>query len=133
MEAWDGWSFDRIYLLVVAAAFVLIGGQVFLFHWRAAFHKWTMYGPVLLAPVVVAAGIVGAAVRDGWLGWAVLSVFALGIADGAVGVFEHFRGIAARIGGFSLRNVMSGPPPFLPMAFLALSASGLLALLWQSL
>jgi hypothetical protein len=132
MDAWDGWPFARVYLLLVALAFVVIGLQVLLFHWRAAFRRLTMYGPVLLAPVLVLAGVLGAVKRDGILGWIVLAVFALGIVDGFVGVAEHLRGIARRIGGFSLRNLMSGPPPLLPVAFMALALSGGLALVWKA-
>jgi hypothetical protein len=133
MDAWDGWPFARLYMLLVALAFAVIGLQVLLFHWRAAFRRWTMYGPVLLAPVLVVAGIAGAIQRDSALGWIVLAVFALGIVDGLVGVFEHLRGIARRIGGFSLRNLMSGPPPLLPVAFTALALTGALALVWEAL
>jgi hypothetical protein len=133
MEAWDGWPFARLYLLLVALAFVVIGLQVLLFHWRAAFRRWTMYGPVLLAPILVLAGVVGAVRRDGWLGWIALAIFGLGIVDGLVGIFEHLRGISRRIGGFSLRNLMSGPPPLLPVAFTALALTGALALMWEGL
>jgi hypothetical protein len=133
MEAWDGWPFARLYLLLVALAFVVIGLQVLLFHWRAAFRRWTMYGPVLLAPILVLAGVVGAVRRDGWLGWIALAIFGLGIVDGLVGIFEHLRGIARRIGGFALRNLMSGPPPLLPVAFTALALTGALALMWEGL
>jgi hypothetical protein len=133
VDAWDGWPFARVYLLLVALAFAVVGLQVLLFHWRAAFRRLTMYGPVLLAPVLVLAGMVGALKRDGALGWIVLAVFALGIVDGLVGVFEHLRGIARRIGGFSLRNLMSGPPPLLPVAFTALALTGALALVWEAL
>lgn len=132
MDAWEGWSFARLYMLLVALAFVVIGLQVLLFHWRAGFGHRTMYGPVLLAPVIVAAGVVGAFQRDGVLGWIVLAVFALGVVDGLVGIFEHWRGIARRVGGFSLRNLMSGPPPLLPVAFTALACTGVLALLWEA-
>jgi hypothetical protein len=133
MEAWDGWPFARVYMLLVALAFAVIGLQVLLFHWRAAFRRLTMYGPVLLAPVLVAAGVVGALERDGVVGWIVLAVFAFGVVDGLVGVVEHLRGIARRIGGFSLRNLMSGPPPLLPVAFMALALTGALALVWEAL
>jgi hypothetical protein len=133
MDSWDGWPFARLYMLLVALAFVAIGLQVLLFHWRAGFRRWTMYGPVLLAPVLVFAGVLGAVQRDGILGWIVVAVFALGIVDGLVGVFEHLRGIARRIGGFSLRNLMSGPPPLLPVAFVALALTGALALVWEAL
>jgi hypothetical protein len=132
VDAWDGWPFARLYMLLVALAFAVIGLQVLLFHWRAAFRRLTMYGPVLLAPVLVLAGIVGAFQRDGVLGWIVLAVFALGVVDGLVGIFEHLRGIARRIGGFSLRNLMSGPPPLLPVAFMALALTGALALVWEA-
>jgi hypothetical protein len=132
MDAWDGWPFARLYMLLVALAFVVIGVQVLLFHWRAGFRSLTMYGPVLLAPVIVLAGVIGAFQRDGLLGWIVLAVFAFGIVDGLVGVFEHWRGIARRIGGFSLRNLMSGPPPLLPVAFMALALTGALALVWEA-
>jgi hypothetical protein len=132
MDAWDGWPFARVYMLLVALAFVVIGLQVLLFHWRAAFRSWTMYGPVLLAPLIAVAGVVAAIQRDGLLGWLVLAVFALGILDGLVGIFEHWRGIARRIGGFSLRNLMSGPPPLLPVAFMALALTGALALVWEA-
>jgi hypothetical protein len=133
VEAWDGWPFARLYMLLVALAFVVIGLQVLLFHWRAGFRRWTMYGPILLAPVIVLAGIAGALQRDGSLGWIALSVFGLGILDGLVGIFEHLRGIARRIGGFTLRNLMSGPPPLLPVAFTALALTGALALMWEAL
>jgi hypothetical protein len=133
MDAWDGWPFARLYMLLVALAFLVIGLQVLLFHWRAGFRRLTMYGPVLLAPVLVLAGMVGAIQRDGLVGWVVLAVFALGILDGIIGIAEHLRGIARRIGGFSLRNLMSGPPPLLPVAFMALALTGLLALAWEAL
>jgi hypothetical protein len=133
MDAWDGWPFARLYMLLVALAFAVVGLQVLLFHWRAGFRRLTMYGPVLLAPVLVLAGVVGALQRDGFVGWAVLAVFALGILDGIIGIAEHLRGIARRIGGFSLRNLMSGPPPLLPVAFMALALTGALALVWEAL
>jgi hypothetical protein len=133
MDAWDGWPFARLYMLLVALAFLVVGLQVLLFHWRAAFRRLTMYGPVLLAPVIVVAGVLGALKRDGPLGWIVLAVFALGIIDGLVGIVEHLRGISRRIGGFSLRNLMSGPPPLLPVAFMALALTGALALVWEAL
>jgi hypothetical protein len=133
MDAWDGWPFARFYVLFVAAAFLMLGTQVLLFHLRAAFHKWTMYGPVLMAPVLAVAGVVAAITREGWLGWAALAVFGLGVLDGLVGIYEHLSGIARRIGGFSPRNLVGGPPPLLPAMFTALAFSGGLAMLWGAL
>ena len=133
MDGWSGWDFQRFYLLFVAAAFTLLGLQVLLFHWRAAFKKWTMYGPVLLAPVLAAAGVVGSVSREGWLGVAVLVVFAVGVLDGLIGVYEHLHGVAERIGGFTLRNLVAGPPVLLPVTFTALAVSGGLAVVWGAL
>ena len=133
MDAWDGWPFARFYVLFVAAAFLMLGTQVFLFHWRAAFHKWTMYIPVLGAPALTVAGIAAALQRDGWIGWAALAFFAVGVVDGLIGIVEHLRGIAARIGGFSPRNLVAGPPPLLPAMFTALAVSGGLAMVWGAL
>jgi hypothetical protein len=133
MDGWGGWDFQRFYVSFVGVAFALLGLQVLLFHWRAAFKKWTMYGPVLLSPVLAAAGVVGALTRDGWIGWAALVVFGLGVVDGLVGIYEHARGIAGRIGGFSLRNLVAGPPVLLPVMFTALALTGALGLIWGAL
>ena len=133
MDTWDGWGFQRFYLLFVGAAFLMLGLQVLLFHWRAAFRKWTMYGPVLVAPVLAAAGVVAAITRDGLIGWVALGVFGFGVVDGMIGLYEHLRGIGERIGGFTLRNLVAGPPPLLPAMFMALAVSGGLAIVWGAL
>ncbi len=39
MDAWDGWPFARVYMLLVALAFAVIGLQVLLFHRRAGFRR----------------------------------------------------------------------------------------------
>jgi hypothetical protein len=133
MEAWQGWDFQRFYLLFVGAAFLLLGLQVFLFHWRAAFSRRTMYLPVLAAPLLALAAIVAAITREDPIGWIAVAVFAVGILGGLVGVYEHLRGIGYRIGGFSARNLVAGPPPLLPATFAAFAFSGGLAVLWGAL
>jgi hypothetical protein len=130
METWDGWDFQRFYLLFVGAAFVLLGLQVFLFHWRAAFARPTMYLPVLAAPLLAVAAIVAAISRYGALGWIAVVVFAVGVLGGLIGVYEHLKGIGYRVGGFSLRNLVAGPPPLLPATFAAVAFSAGLAVLW---
>jgi hypothetical protein len=130
MDPWVGWPYARAYLILVAVAFLVIGAQVFLFHWRAAFRSKAMYGPVLMAPVISAAGLVGAVTREGWIGWAVAAVFALGVLDGLLGIVLHLRGVARRVGGFTLRNLLDGPPVLLAVAFTALAVTSGLAVLW---
>jgi len=130
MDAWNGWPYARLYLLLVAAAFLVVGGQVLLLHWRAAFRAKAMYGPVVLAPIIAAAGIAAAITRGNAIGWTALLVFAAGFVEGVIGVVLHLRGTAQRIGGFTLRNLMAGPPPLLPVAFAALAVTGGLAIVW---
>ena len=133
MDAWDGWPYARAYLLLVALAFLVVGGQVYLFHLRAAFRAKSMYGPVIMAPLIAAAGAVGAVTREGAIGWIVFVVFASGFLEGAYGTVLHLRGIAARVGGFTLRNLTTGPPPLLPLAFSALGLTGALAVAWEAM
>jgi len=133
MDPWDGWPFARLYLLLVAIAFLVVGGQVFLFHWRAAFRSKAMYGPVIMAPIIAAAGVVAAIARNDVIGWTAIAIFSLGLLDGLVGLVLHLRGTAARVGGFTVRNLTAGPPPLLPLAFAALALTGGLAVVWQAL
>ena len=132
MDAWDGWPFARLYLLLVAVAFLVVGGQVFLFHWRAAFRAQTMYLPVVAAPLLAAAGVGTAIARNDAVGWTAVVIFAVGVLGGLLGAVLHLRGVAARIGGFTLRNLTTGPPPLLPVAFAALALTGGLAVVWQA-
>lgn len=55
MDAWDGWPFARVYLALLAVAFLVFGSQVLLLHWRGAFRSRAMYSPVVLAPVIALA------------------------------------------------------------------------------
>lgn len=132
MDAWDGWPFARLYLVLVAVAFVVVGAQAFLLHWRAAFRSKAMYGPVIVAPIVAVAGVATAVVRNDVIGWGAIAIFAIGLLDGLIGLILHLRGIADRVGGFTLRNLTVGPPPLLPLAFAALALTGGLAVAWQT-
>ncbi len=132
MTGWDGWPFARLYLLLVAVAFLVVGAQVFLYHWRAAFRSRAMYGPVVMAPIIAAAGVAAAIVRNDVVGWASVAVFAIGLINGLIGLAMHLQGIARRIGGFTLRNLTAGPPPLLPLAFAALALTGGLAVVWEA-
>jgi hypothetical protein len=133
MEEWDGWPFARLYLLLLAIAFLVVGAQVLLFHWQAAFRAKTMYVPVVLAPIIAASAVLASVVRNELTGWGAVAVFGGGLLVGLVGVGLHLRGVAQRIGGFTLRNVTAGPPFLLPLAYGALALTGGLAVLWQAL
>jgi hypothetical protein len=91
-----------------------------------------MWGPVLPTPFVAAAALHGALVRDGAWGWIALALLVLGILEGLGGLYLHLRGVAAQIGGISVRNVLSGPPPLLPLAYSAIGVFGVVALVWNA-
>ena len=133
MDAWQGWPFARLYLVLDAVAFLVVGAQVFLLHWRGAFRSKAMYGPVVMAPVIAAAGIAAALARTDLIGWTATAIFAIGFVDGLIGLVLHLRGVAQRVGGFTLRNITAGPPFLLPLAFGALALTGGLAVVWQAL
>ena len=132
MTSWDGWPYGRVYLLLVAVAFVVVGAQAFLLHWRAAFHNKAMYAPVAAAPVVAVAGVAAAITRNDTVGPIAAGVFAAGLLIGIIGTVLHLQGTARRVGGFTLRNLTAGPPPLLPLAFGALALTGGLAVIWDA-
>jgi hypothetical protein len=129
---WDGWDGGRAVLLFTAVAYLVIWVQLSLFHWAGGFKHWAMWGPVLATPLVIAGAIVGALERGSPWGWVALGLIAFGVLDGALGVYYHLRGITSQIGGFTTRNVLSGPPPMLPLAYAAMGVLGIGALLWNA-
>jgi hypothetical protein len=132
MSEWDGWDLDRAVLLFTGVAYLVIWIQLSLFHWAGGFKHWAMWGPVLATPLVIAGAVAGALERESPWGWVALGLLAFGVLDGLVGVYYHLRGMASQIGGFSTRNLLSGPPPMLPVAYAAVGVLGAGALLWNA-
>lgn len=60
MTAWNGWPSNRASLLPlpVGVAFIVLGVQVSLLHWRPAFGATAMSTPVIAAPLIAAAAVV---------------------------------------------------------------------------
>lgn len=132
MAEWQGLSLDRA---VVAFAAVMYAGmwvQVWLMHWGGGFKHTAMWAPVVATPLFVAAAAAGAVSRGGAFGWAMAAVLVLGVVLGLVGLAFHLRGLASQIGGFSLRNLLSGPPPVLPVAYALVGVLGAGALVWHA-
>jgi hypothetical protein len=132
MNEWGGWGFDRAVLLFAAVAYLVIWIQLSLFHWAGGFKHWAMWGPVLATPLVVAGAVAGAFERDSAWGWVAFGLLAFGVAEGLLGLYYHLRGMASQVGGFSTRNVLSGPPPMLPIAYAAMGVLGIAGLLWNA-
>jgi hypothetical protein len=129
---WTEWGLDRAVLVFTAVAFFVIWVQLSLFHWAGGFKHWAMWGPVLATPLVIAGAVVGAVERGSPWGWVALGLLGFGVLDGMLGVYYHLRGIASQIGGFTTRNLLSGPPPMLPLAYAAFGVLGIGALVWNA-
>jgi hypothetical protein len=97
-------------------------------HYKTNFRYKAQWTPVLLTPLLMAAG--AGAIKSRRIANTVLpAVSALALADGAVGFFYHARGIVRRPGGVKkpLYNTLYGPPIFAPLLFAACGFLGLMA------
>ena len=120
---------------MLAAAAVMYGGiwvQVTLFHWGAAFASKAMWAPVIMTPFIVLAAALGIVSRQDPWGWTAAAALGIGVLDGLYGLYRHLRGTVTQIGGLTIRNLMAGPPPVLPLAYSLIGAVGLLGLLWDA-
>ena len=97
-------------------------------HYKTNFRYKAQWTPVLLTPLLMAAGA-GAIKSRRIANTALPAVSALALADGAIGFFYHARGIARRPGGLKkpLYNTLYGPPIFAPLLFAACGFLGLMA------
>jgi hypothetical protein len=97
-------------------------------HYKTNFRYKAQWTPVLLTPLLMAAGV-GAVKSRRIANTALPAVAALALADGAVGFFYHVRGIARRPGGVKkpLYNTLYGPPIFAPLLFAACGFLGIMA------
>lgn len=131
MSAWGGWELGRAVVAFSGLMYAGIWIQVSLMHRAGAFKHPMMYAPVLATPLVVGGAAAGVVARHGPWGIVALVLLAAGAASGVVGAYLHVRGIRAQIGGFSMRNLLSGPPPILPVAYSLIGILGLMGLLWH--
>jgi hypothetical protein len=127
---WNGWTLDRVLVLFIGAAFLLLWAQVFLFHYRQNFHHKSMYIPVVVAPLLALSAVGLAFYNVPWLIAIYTTLSILGLLSGLVGTYYHYKGVGVRVGGYELRNFLIGPPVTLPIVFSALSVLGLFAIYW---
>jgi hypothetical protein len=128
---WHAWELGRVVLAAAAVMYTGIWVQVTLFHWGAAFSSRAMWAPVLMTPLIVVAAVLGVVDR-GQFGWVAVVALAIGAVDGLYGLYRHVRGDVSQIGGLTVRNLMAGPPPVLPLAYSLIGVVGLLGVLWDA-
>ncbi|WP_134699092.1 hypothetical protein [Ammoniphilus sp. YIM 78166] len=128
---WGGWPLERMMILFISLAFLMIGIQVTLFHYRQNFHHKAMWIPVIAAPLFFLVGMGLTFYNEKWLSSLFFWLMWLGLVDGLIGFYYHFRGVGVRVGGWALRNFLIGPPIILPLMFTALSGLGLIIMYWR--
>ena len=120
--------FERSLSALTAVGAAITGAEIWLEHDRASFGNRMMWAPLVVTPLVAAAGIGG--VTSKRVAKTALPVTsALLVANGLQGTYLHVRGIAQRPGGWSLAryNAEMGPPLFAPLLACMVGGMGLLA------
>ncbi len=110
--------FQRGLALVTAFSGVLAGLEVAYEHYRGSYGQKVMYVPVLISPVLTAAGV-AAFLSKRAAQWPLRAASIATLATGAVGFVLHIRGIDRKPGGWRLPivNIVMGPPLFAPPLF----------------
>lgn len=120
--------FERSLSGLTAAGALVTGLEIYLEHDRASFGNSMMWAPIVLTPVLSAAGLGGVFSRR-LAKTALPAVSLLVLANSVQGTYLHVRGIAQRPGGWKLAryNAEMGPPVFAPLLFGLVGGMGLLA------
>ena len=126
---WAGWPVERIVYLFLGLLFLGLFVQVTLFHWRQNFRHWSMWIPVLATPILALVCLGLVTVNSGFLRGALALLSVFGTAFGLVGGYYHAEGVGERVDGFTLSNVMVGPPLVLPLMITILSLFALITVL----
>lgn len=127
---WTDWPLQRVLYLFLGLAFMSIFIQVTLFHLRQNFWHAAQWFPVIATPLLSLSALLLVWHNASLFRWAFAGLSVAGGLIGMVGTYYHIAGVAKRVEGFNLNNLMVGPPPMLPMMVIALSALGLVALSW---
>jgi hypothetical protein len=108
----------------VIITFFLLWIQVVISHYKGGFRRFPMLEPVVLAPLLIAFGLLSFFFSALSVIYQILLWF--GFAVGLSGVYFHFDGIRKRAKDFSFQGLINGPPLPLPLIFALLSLLGLL-------
>ncbi len=124
--------FQKHLAVVTILSAFFSGFEALYSHYKNSFRFKSQWTPIIIAPALMAAA--AASIRSRLAARTVLPVMSvLAIADGAIGLYYHGRGVLRRPGGLKkpLYNVIYGPPIFAPLLFAACGAIGLLACLMR--
>lgn len=120
--------FQRHMIAATIVSAFFSGFEAWYSHYKNNFQYKIQWTPVLVTPLLMAAGahaLTHPRTAQTWLP----AVSAAAIVNGGIGSFYHARGVLRRPGGLTkpLYNVIYGPPLFAPLLFAACGFLGLLA------
>jgi len=120
--------FQKHMAIAAAISASCSGFEAFYSHYKNNFRYKAQWTPVLVAPLLAAAGM-GAVKSQRMAQTWLPAVSGVAMLNGAVGFGYHARGILRRSGGSRLLayNIIHGPPIFAPLLFAAAGFIGLLA------
>ena len=121
---------QRLLSAATAATALPLGAEIYVNHYGGSFGNRWMWTPVILAPVLSAAGVAGFA-SERAARTVLPAVSALFFLDGVAGVYFHLRGAARKPGGLreATYNLVMGPPALAPGALTMVGGVGLAAAL----
>ena len=120
--------FERSLSALTAAGALVTAAEIFFEHDRASFGNRMMWLPVILGPIVAAAGVAGFfSERAAHTALPITS--AVIVANGLQGTYLHARGIGQKPGGWrnARYNLEMGPPLLAPLLVTMVGGMGLLA------
>ncbi|HSR11674.1 MAG TPA: hypothetical protein VLS90_09525 [Thermodesulfobacteriota bacterium] len=120
--------FQRSMAALAGTGAVITGFEAWSQHLKGAFSNRLMWTPIVLAPPMTAAA--AGAIWNRRVGTTFLPALSVTwFAAGAVGFYNHVRGVRRLPGGFRLGryNLVMGPPVFAPLLVTSVGTLGLLA------
>jgi hypothetical protein len=119
---------QRLLAATTAAAAPPLALEVYLEHYKGSFSDPWEWAPIVLTPLLTAAGVAGVA-SERAARTALPATAALFGACGLLGTVLHARGVMRRPGGLDepLYNLVMGPPLLAPGSLALVGALGVLA------
>jgi hypothetical protein len=120
--------FQRALALATAISALLNGGEALYSHYQDRFRQRVQWSPIILSPLIAAAGFGAVASKRVARTWLPL-LSAAALANGGIGFGFHVRGAMRHPGNVHqpLHTLMYGPPLFAPLLFAATGFLGVLA------